>query len=851
MSHIIGNRLDVHHKIWRRLSSTYRPEVDAAINAIECVCTESKAFAESILDKLYGIIKDLGTPLAVKLQLIRVLRHMHHEPTLTIKARDIAESTLKSYPAAKFVAVILDSLTELTLQANHNLPNQIQLLVQYATTDIRGSIQYIALSRLHKLLKSNYHQSEIDPSHFFNLIGSSSDPKIRYLSLTCLYDLIQSSRFSSQIVQNKANLSLLESLLCCTDLNLRVLSLKLFIRVVKMSGTDIPEISIQYSDQLLLLFNQDVHGDTAFVRYLVNALSSFCRIDSASKSTFIQLLVREIVSPDIRDSTRTTLCHCLALITDSQSYALAMYVESLLPWMESVTDAEVAPLLAVMNLSIAFFKSHMGSFEDQFTIERQLVTFVERCITSPKSPNSNWLFYIWMRESLVHGYFKVTERLAATLKQQVESDHFYSWINSLQQLSTPSPFMHSTDVMDVSTDTVHQPWLAFVDVSIETLLKCLVSLRGASSSEYSFSFQQKFVNLRLKFLQILKQLIAALSSSLVTSLASSGDNRSDLHVVATRLKDSVKASRLALESLTRSYQHLKRLSISIDSESESVLELWFRVCQLIGHLLHDVILHDSIHDGSATESACLNGDAMAVDEPANETVDETAAELLDDDLINTLIGGDSQVTSSKSSLASVYNAIQLSVQQFKASSEARSLPLHHRVGFVKDAMQSLCSVPWAIPRFFFVTKPCTRVNLSYSLNQETVNFKSVTLRLGSALSIQIAGHIAPLSNKVAKRIESVHLMICFLSDSKSRIKPELDHDLNPDSVFAQSEHLLYSVPLTVPPKHGAISTECILRCPSVGDFEVSIQPSIRDTRGNIWNGGDPIRFAVKVQDKSR
>eukprot|EP00742_Colponemidia_sp_Colp-10_P013217 GILJ01014920.1.p1 GENE.GILJ01014920.1~~GILJ01014920.1.p1 ORF type:complete len:938 (+),score=116.00 GILJ01014920.1:285-2816(+) len=843
MSHIIGNRLDVHHKIWRRLSSTYRPEIDAAINAIECVCTESKAFAESILDKLYGTIKDLGTPLAVKLQLIRVLRHMHHEPTLTIKARDIAESTLKSYPAARFVAVILDSLTELTLQANHNMPNQIQLLVHYAITDIRGSIQSVALSRLHKLLKSNYHQPGIDTSHFFNLIASSSAPRIRYLSLTCLYDLIQSSRFATEIVQNKANISLLQSLLYCSDLNLRVLSLKFLIRLVKMSGTDFPEISIHCADQLLLLFNQDVHGDTAFVRYLINALSAFCQINSASKSTVIQLLVREIVSPNIRDSTRTTLCHCLALITDSQSYVLATYEESLLPWMESVTDTGVVPLLAVMNLSIALFKSHMGSFEDQFNLEQRLVTFVERCITSFKTSTSYWLFYIWMRESLVHGYFKVAERLAATLKQQVESDHYYSWINSLQQLSTPRPFMPSADVsMDISTDKIHQPWLSFVDVSIETLLKCLISLRGASSSECSFSFQQKFVNLRLKFLQILKQLNAALGSSLVTDLSRSGDNHSDLHVIENRMKDSVKACRSALESLTRTYQHLKRLSISIDSESESVLDLWFRVCQFVGQLLNDLILHESTRDGFATELTCLDSDAMIVDEPA--------VELLDDDLVNTLIGGDSQVIS-KSSLASLYNALQSSVQQFKASAEARSLPLQFRIGFVKDAMQSLCSVPWNIPRFFFVTKPCTRVHLSYSLNQETVNFKSVTLRLGSALSIQIAGHIAPLSNEIAKRIESVHLMICFLSDSKNRVKSEPDRDLNTIPSSTQSENLLYTVPLTVSPKHGAISTECILRCPTVGEFEVSIQPSIRDTRGNIWNGGDPIRFAVQVQDKAR
>jgi integrator complex subunit 7 len=69
----------VHHNIRNALDSHDTVELHAAIFAAGKFAAQSKTFAVNMCSKISEMIKGYATPLEMKLRLIPIFQHMHHD----------------------------------------------------------------------------------------------------------------------------------------------------------------------------------------------------------------------------------------------------------------------------------------------------------------------------------------------------------------------------------------------------------------------------------------------------------------------------------------------------------------------------------------------------------------------------------------------------------------------------------------------------------------------------------------------------------------------------------------------------------------------------------------------------
>lgn len=102
------------------------------------------------------MIESLQTPVGMKLQLIPVLRHMHHDANTAALVKTLCNDLLPKYPSESFVIVILDSLTKLTCETLIDIPDQVNLLLTYLR-DPRKKVRFQVLRSLQTLAKKGAH----------------------------------------------------------------------------------------------------------------------------------------------------------------------------------------------------------------------------------------------------------------------------------------------------------------------------------------------------------------------------------------------------------------------------------------------------------------------------------------------------------------------------------------------------------------------------------------------------------------------------------------------------------------------------------------------------------------------
>lgn len=102
------------------------------------------------------MIESLKTPIRMKLQLIPILRHMHHDANTAALVKTVCIDLLPKYPAESFVIVILDSLTQLTCSTLIDIPDQVNLLLTYLR-DPRKKVRYQVLRSLQSLARKGAH----------------------------------------------------------------------------------------------------------------------------------------------------------------------------------------------------------------------------------------------------------------------------------------------------------------------------------------------------------------------------------------------------------------------------------------------------------------------------------------------------------------------------------------------------------------------------------------------------------------------------------------------------------------------------------------------------------------------
>lgn len=150
VSRVIPEKQQVHHALRRALDSHDTVEVEAAIYASGQFASQSRSFAISMCAKISDMIESLQIPVPMKLQLIPVLRHMHHDANTAALVKKLCLNLLPKYPAESFVVAILASLTELSSRTLTGVPDQVTLLLEFIN-DLRTPVRVQVLKSLNKL----------------------------------------------------------------------------------------------------------------------------------------------------------------------------------------------------------------------------------------------------------------------------------------------------------------------------------------------------------------------------------------------------------------------------------------------------------------------------------------------------------------------------------------------------------------------------------------------------------------------------------------------------------------------------------------------------------------------------
>nr|XP_040236397.2 integrator complex subunit 7 [Anopheles coluzzii] len=147
---VIPEKQHVHHAIRMALDSHDTVEVEAAIFASVQFAAQSKTFAVGMCSKVASMIESLQTPVNMKLHLIPVLRHMHHDASTAALVRALCRDLLPKYPSEQFVVEIIRSLSQLSCATLVDIPDQVDLLLVYLQ-DPRKRVQCTVLLSLKKL----------------------------------------------------------------------------------------------------------------------------------------------------------------------------------------------------------------------------------------------------------------------------------------------------------------------------------------------------------------------------------------------------------------------------------------------------------------------------------------------------------------------------------------------------------------------------------------------------------------------------------------------------------------------------------------------------------------------------
>nr|XP_035121795.2 integrator complex subunit 7-like [Callithrix jacchus] len=157
LASIIPERKNAHHSIRQSLDSHDNVEVEAAVFAAAIFSAQSKDFAVGICNKISEMIQGLATPVDLKLKLIPILQHMHHDAILASSARQLLQQLVTSYPSTKMVIVSLHTFTLLAASSLVDTPKQIQLLLQYLKNDPRKAVKRLAIQDLKLLANKTPH----------------------------------------------------------------------------------------------------------------------------------------------------------------------------------------------------------------------------------------------------------------------------------------------------------------------------------------------------------------------------------------------------------------------------------------------------------------------------------------------------------------------------------------------------------------------------------------------------------------------------------------------------------------------------------------------------------------------
>ncbi|NXS63195.1 INT7 protein, partial [Brachypteracias leptosomus] len=596
MASIIPERKNAHHSIRQSLDSHDNVEVEAAIFAAANFSAQSKDFAAGICNKISEMIQGLATPVDLKLKLIPILQHMHHDASLASSSRQLLQQLVTSYPSTKMVIVTLHTFTLLAAASLVDIPKQIQLLLQYLKNDPRKAVKRLAIQDLKLLANKTPHtwsRENIQALCESALHTPYDSLKLGMLSvLSTLSGTIAIKQYFSSAPGTASTTARSFDLVklaqeCCYHNNRGIAAHG--VRILTNISASCQEEDLLPLEQdavfgleaLLVLCSQDDSpGAQATLKITLTCMVKLVKCRPHLSQSVVESLLTQL--PSAQDAARILMCHCLAAIAMQLPVLADGMLGDLMDLYKligrSATDEKQELLVSLATVIFVSSQKALSS-EIKTVIKQQL-----------ENASNGWTAYRIARQASRMGNHDMARELYQSLLTQVASEHFYFWLNSLKE------FSHAEQCLTGLQEDNYSSALSCIAEALKSYHKGIASLTAASTPLNPLSFQCGFVKLRIDLLQAFSQLICT-CNSLKTSdeggcwvfcfalfLTQGG------YAGAVTGKISMKHSMEEFRNLATRYGDLYQSSFDADSATLRNVELQQQSCLLISHAIEALIL---------------------------------------------------------------------------------------------------------------------------------------------------------------------------------------------------------------------------------------------------------------------
>nr|XP_005888622.1 PREDICTED: integrator complex subunit 7 isoform X3 [Bos mutus] len=781
LASIIPERKNAHHSIRQSLDSHDNVEVEAAVFAAANFSAQSKDFAVGICNKISEMIQGLATPVDLKLKLIPILQHMHHDAILASSARQLLQQLVTAYPSTRMVIVSLHTFTLLAASSLVDTPKQIQLLLQYLKNDPRKAVKRLAIQDLKLLANKTPHtwsRENIQALCECALQTPYDSLKLGMLSvLATLSGTIAVKHYFSIASGNVGSSPRSSDLVklaqeCCYHNNrgiaahgVRVLT-NITVSCQEKDLLALEQDAVFGLESLLVLCSQDDSpGAQATLKIALNCMVKLAKGRPHLSQSVVETLLTQLHSA--QDTARILMCHCLAAIAMQLPVLgdgmLGDLVELYKVIGRSATDKQQELLVSLAT--VIFVASQKAlSAEVKAVIKQQL-----------ESVSNGWTVYRIARQASRMGNHDMARELYQTLLTQVASEHFYFWLNSLKE------FSHAEQCLTGLQEENYSSALSCIAESLKFYHKGIASLTAASTPLNPLSFQCEFVKLRIDLLQAFSQLICTCNSlktspppAIATTIAMTLGN--DLQRCG-RISNQMKLSMEEFRSLASRYGDLYQASFDADSATLRNVELQQQSCLLISHAIEALILDP--------ESASF------------QEYGSTGAAHADSEYERRMM--------------SVYNHVLEEVESLNRK-----------------------YTPVSYMRYFFQKLQSTSIKLALSPSPRNPA-EPIAVQNNQQLALKVEGVVQHGSKPgLFRRIQSVCLNVSSTLQSKSG----QDYKIPIDNMTNEMEQ-------RVEPHNDYFSTQFLLNFAILGTHNITVESSVKDANGIVWKTGPRTTIFVK------
>lgn len=801
LASIIPERKNAHHSIRQSLDSHDNVEVEAAVFAAANFSAQSKDFAVGICNKISEMIQGLATPVDLKLKLIPILQHMHHDAILASSARQLLQQLVTSYPSTKMVIVSLHTFTLLAASSLVDTPKQIQLLLQYLKNDPRKAVKRLAIQDLKLLANKTPHtwsRENIQALCECALQTPYDSLKLGMLSvLSTLSGTIAVKHYFSIASGNVGSSPTASDLVrlaqeCCYHNNrgiaahgVRVLT-NITVSCQEKDLLALEQDAVFGLESLLVLCSQDDSpGAQATLKIALNCMVKLAKGRPHLSQSVVETLLIQLQSA--QDTARILMCHCLAAIAMQLPVLgdgmLGDLVELYKVIGRSATDKQQELLVSLAT--VIFVASQKAlSAEVKAVIKQQL-----------ESVSNGWTVYRIARQASRMGSHDMAGELYQSLLTQVASEHLHFWLNSLKEFSHAEQCLTGLQENDASSA------LSCIAESLKFYHKGIASLTAASTPLNPLSFQCEFIKLRIDLLQAFSQLICTCNSlktspppAIATTIAMTLGN--DLQRCG-RISNQMKLSMEEFRSLASRYGDLYQASFDADSATLRNVELQQQSCLLISHAIEALILDP--------ESASF------------QEYGSTGAAHADSEYERRMM--------------SVYNHVLEEVE----SLNRKYTPVSYmHTACLCNAIISLLKVPLSFQRYFFQKLQSTSIKLALSPSPRNPA-EPIAVQSNQQLALKVEGVVQHGSKPgLFRRIQSVCLNVSSTLQSKSG----QDYKIPIDNMTNEMEQ-------RVEPHNDYFSTQFLLNFAVLGTHNITVESSVKDANGIVWKTGPRTTIFVK------